>query len=176
MNKISPKGTCNDLIRQAIAKGLSIKDGRIVLPSGKFATYMKTRAGYDVINLGPENKRRVFLVGRIICWLTHGEPPTEAHQVDHINRDRSDDRPENLRWFSASQNALNISEESKRRSIENCRRIRDPHRGEKHPFAKLSEKDVQEIRASKQSQYQLAKQFCVRQSTISKIKNGKSRK
>lgn len=176
MNKISPKGSCNELIRQAIAKGLSLRDGRIILPSGKQATYMKTRAGYSVVSLGPENKRRVFLVGRIVCWLTHGEPPTDGHQVDHINRDRSDDRPENLRWFSASQNALNISEESKRRVIENCLSMRISPCGEKHPFAKLSDKDVEEIRSSKQSQYKLAERFKVRQSTISKIKNGKSRK
>lgn len=175
MNKISPKGTCNKLIRKAIYDGLCLQDGHIILPSGKRATYMKTRAGYYVIGLGPEHERRVFIVGRIICWLTHGAPPTDAHQVDHINRDRSDDRPENLRWFSASQNALNISIESKQRLAQSCRRPRKRHRGETHPQAKLSDKDIHEIRSCKQTQSQLANRFNVNQSTISKIKNGKAR-
>ena len=46
-------------------------------------------------------------VHRLIwCWVT-GEWPKEGMIVDHINGDRSDNRWENLRLCTASQNAYN---------------------------------------------------------------------
>lgn len=168
------KGSCNYLIREAIQKGLHIKNGVIILPSGRPAKLKKASHGYNVLSLGPSNKRRSFTVGRIICWLIHGEPPNDFMQVDHINRIRHDDRPENLRWSSASENALNISEESKQRLRESCLRSRKRYRGEDSPWAKLTKNQVKEIRLCKMTQNKLAKKFQVSQSTISRIQNGKS--
>ena len=44
-----------------------------------------------------------YRVHRIICSAFHGKPPT-GHDVDHINGIRNDNRPENLRWASRSDN------------------------------------------------------------------------
>ena len=44
-----------------------------------------------------------FLVHRIIASAFHGKPRNGEH-TDHINGNRSDNRPENLRWANNSQN------------------------------------------------------------------------
>jgi hypothetical protein len=48
---------------------------------------------------------RLFLAHRLIFELHHGRKPG---LIDHINRDRSDNRIENLRECSTSQNLANM--------------------------------------------------------------------
>lgn len=43
----------------------------------------------------------------LVCTAFHGTRPSLRHQVDHINRDRFDNRPENLRWVTPRENRLN---------------------------------------------------------------------
>ena len=50
--------------------------------------------------------RKAYAVHRIIYVMHHGEP---AGDVDHINRDRTDNRIENLRDVSRSVNAANTN-------------------------------------------------------------------
>ena len=45
-------------------------------------------------------------IHRIVCTAFHGEPPTPQHVVDHINTNRQDNRPDNLRWVTKLENAL----------------------------------------------------------------------
>lgn len=46
-------------------------------------------------------------VHRIVAIAFHGEPPTPQHIVDHIDTNRQNNRPENLRWVTKLENALN---------------------------------------------------------------------
>lgn len=46
-------------------------------------------------------------VHRIVAFAFHGNPPTEQHVVDHIDTNRRNNRPENLRWLTRLENALN---------------------------------------------------------------------
>lgn len=46
-------------------------------------------------------------VHRIVAFAFHGEPPTELHVVDHIDTNRCNNRPENLRWLTRLENVLN---------------------------------------------------------------------
>ena len=45
-------------------------------------------------------------VHRIVATAFHGEPPTKEHVVDHIDTNKQNNRPENLRWVTRFENAL----------------------------------------------------------------------
>lgn len=47
------------------------------------------------------------MIHRIVATAFHGEPPTKQHIVDHIDTNRHNNRPENLRWFTKLENVLN---------------------------------------------------------------------
>lgn len=59
------------------------------------------KSGYRHITID----RRAYKEHRVVwCWVHGRWPPDE---IDHINRDRSDNRVENLREATRSQNAIN---------------------------------------------------------------------
>lgn len=71
------------------------------------ARYAKTRAGSAGVN-GRCNIRlsgRLFKAHRLVWFLHHGNWPTE--QIDHINGNPADNRIENLREATNSQNQHN---------------------------------------------------------------------
>lgn len=45
-------------------------------------------------------------VHRIVATAFHGVAPTPEHIVDHIDTNRQNNRPENLRWLTRLENAL----------------------------------------------------------------------
>lgn len=45
-------------------------------------------------------------IHRIVATAFHGDPPTPEHVVDHIDTNRRNNRPENLRWLTRLENAL----------------------------------------------------------------------
>ena len=57
-----------------------------------------TKTGYNLI--GTER------VHRIVAFAFLGEPPTAQHVVDHIDTNRQNNRPENLRWLTRLENVL----------------------------------------------------------------------
>lgn len=58
--------------------------------------------GYLQVNLGRANRNR--LVHRLVCEAFHGEPPTPTAHADHLDFDRTHNRPTNLRWLPAHLN------------------------------------------------------------------------
>ena len=46
-------------------------------------------------------------VHRIVCTAFHGEPHGDRNIVDHIDTNRQNNRPDNLRWVSKLENVLN---------------------------------------------------------------------
>lgn len=71
--------------------------------------------GYHQCNMyiGNYKKHRVKRM-HAIWWSATGEWPTQL--LDHINRDKADDRIENLRLSDLSQNALNSHNPTWRRN------------------------------------------------------------
>lgn len=46
-------------------------------------------------------------VHRIVAYAFHGEPPASDYVVDHRDTNRCNNRPENLKWLTKLENALN---------------------------------------------------------------------
>ena len=72
------------------------KTGRVLKPQ------IRTGGHYRV-NLHGKDMSVHRLVG--LCFLPHTD--IEGLQIDHINRIRTDNRAENLRWVTPSQNSRN---------------------------------------------------------------------
>ena len=45
-------------------------------------------------------------IHRIVATAFHGEPPTKEHVVDHIDTNKQNNRPDNLRWLTRLENIL----------------------------------------------------------------------
>lgn len=45
-------------------------------------------------------------IHRIVATAFHGQPPTKEHVVDHIDTNKQNNRPENLRWVTRLENLL----------------------------------------------------------------------
>jgi hypothetical protein len=45
-------------------------------------------------------------IHRIVAMAFYGEPPTKDHVVDHIDTNKQNNRPENLRWVTRLENVL----------------------------------------------------------------------
>lgn len=73
----------------------------------------KTRKGDNEWTFGRFNKSNGYLfigshqVHRIVATAFHGNPEAETDIVDHIDTDRQNNRPENLRWATKLENVLN---------------------------------------------------------------------
>ena len=80
-------------------------DGRVwSKKSNKFLIPIIVGKGYHSVKLG--NLSKQFQVHRLVA--THYIPnPDNKSQVDHINRIKTDNRVENLRWVTQNENMMN---------------------------------------------------------------------
>lgn len=88
----------------------SVRDNGTVLrhPHNK----RRTRPTDNKWTFGKVNPKTGYLeiasvrVHRIVATAFHGEPPSNQHVVDHIDTNRQNNRPENLRWITRLENVL----------------------------------------------------------------------
>lgn len=136
--------------------------------------------GYEVVCLVKDGVRHRRLVHRLVCLAFHGEPPTPMHHVAHGDGTRRNNRDDNLRWATRSENM----EDSRRhgtmalgdRHGRTTRPERTP-RGEHHGHAKLTDADILYIRAADRfpgSGRALAATFGVSTASICFIRSGKT--
>ena len=87
---------------------LIYEDGRVwsKFGKGRFLKPKKDKGGYRLVNLYNENGKKHIRVHRLVA---QAYIPNHEHKpkVDHINHITDDNRVENLRWATVSENTLN---------------------------------------------------------------------
>lgn len=134
-------------------------DGRVInSKTGKTLTPVVKPTGYAEIRLCINGKQICLSHHRIVYEAFNGSIP-KGMQVNHLNGVKTDNRVSNLEVVTPSENQF------KRLNL---------RRGERVNTAKLTEKSVRDIKASKTPSKMLAKQFGVSVSAIIRIKSGKT--
>jgi hypothetical protein len=72
----------------------------------------RTRPADNKWTFGKLNSRNGYMfiasvrIHQIVATAFHGVPPTKEHVVDHIDTNRQNNRPDNLRWVTKFENAM----------------------------------------------------------------------
>lgn len=88
------------------------KDGRVYSLNyhregkTKELSYIIQEKGYRRVWLCKDGKGKYMRVSRLVA-LAYIPNPNNKPTVDHVNRDRADDRVENLRWATHSEQIIN---------------------------------------------------------------------
>jgi hypothetical protein len=134
-------------------------DGEIVnVETGLILSGHIAAGRYLYVSLGRETKRGIH---RLVAMAFHGLPPTPKHEAAHCNGDCLDNRPENLRWATRTENEAD--------KVAHGTNNRVSFQGAAHPRTHLTEDDVATIRAAGVSSTILAKRYGVHSSTIRAI-------
>ena len=134
-------------------------DGHIVGRSGRPVGWVRPD-GYVTVARRVDGRNFAPYAHRMVAAAFHGLPTPDAPEVDHLNGNRSDNRPANLRWTDPKGNAA-------------TRVALGRHaRGEASGRAKLTDDQVREIRsraAAGETQTSLGREFGVVQTVISDV-------
>lgn len=126
----------------------------------KILKNIKMKIGYNSVTIN----KKIFYVHRLVA-IHFIENPFKKREVNHINGIKDDNRIENLEWTTHSENMKHAFNT----------KLNIPKRGEEAFFAKLTNKEVIEIRNNNSiSMRKLAKQYNISHQVISEIKNYKS--
>jgi hypothetical protein len=116
--------------------------------------------GYGRVNY-PDYKGTKMTASRVMCIIAHGNPPSERHEAAHScgNGNKGCVNPRHLRWATKAQN--------ERDKILHG----TSNRGHRQHKSKLTQADVQQIRAAypEKKQQELADEYGIDQSTVSDI-------
>lgn len=147
-------------------KALQHKNAGGQLRKEKILSGETNHSGYRLVRPFRDGKRHTLLVGRIVCEAFNG-PPFDGATVDHVNGDKSDNKPNNLEWVTRAEN-------TRRQNADG----RGAPKGEKHPIAKLSDFQAESVVRLKNegwSASDIAKLLNVSGSLIYGILQGKKR-
>lgn len=135
-------------------------DGDVYGPRKRLAGHTDRR-GYVRVGLYANGVRAQKGVHVIVAEAFHGLRPSHAHDPDHVNHVRNDNRACNLRWLPVAEN----------------RRFGGGGKGERNANARLTAADAREIRRRRHAGERcvdLGAEFGVTKTTVSFIARGKT--
>lgn len=97
------------------------QQGRLQLYKGKLLSTYINNSGYVAIKLSKNNKKRSFLVHRLVA-VAFLPNPKQLPYINHKDEDKSNNNIENLEWCTAIYN-INYGTSKKRRSVKMGKRI-----------------------------------------------------
>lgn len=123
------------------------------------------RSGYIKAALFKDGKYHPTLVHRLVAEAFLGQAPSERHQINHVDGDKTNNRADNLEWCTASESGNHAYRTG----------LSVSRKGSLHGRSKLTEAQVQEIRGldGALTQRQIAARFDVTQQQVSRIMTGK---
>ena len=74
--------------------------------NNKFLTPVINDKGYYIYILCNEGRRKIFTIHKLVA-IHHVPNPDNLNQVDHIDRDKTNNSVENLRWVTHRENNHN---------------------------------------------------------------------
>jgi hypothetical protein len=145
--EISSLGRLKSLRREVLVRGVkTVRKEKILNGTISLDKYCEMK-------LYKNGKKYCFRLARLVA-LHFLENPNNYQTVDHINRNRSDDRVENLRWANYQMQAQNSSwvENAKHFSVNYCKNIHTPSKwrveyiiGKKKSRFFLTEKEARDF-------------------------------
>jgi len=125
--------------------------GRLLRPT-------PNRGGYPSFNVTVGGKRVALRVHRAVALAFLGRPPSAKHEVSHCDGNPSNNHLSNLRWDTR---AGNFADKVKHGTH---------NRGERHPNSRLSNADIDAIRASPKCNAQIAIQYGISQEYAQRVR------
>ncbi len=108
-------------------------------------------------------KAPTVMVARLVAAAFYGWK--DGLEVDHLNFNKKDNRPENLEWVTSKENTQRAFKANRRRS----------YFGIKNPNSKLTDKDIYKIRKESGTIYEIGARYGVSGGHVSRIRNNKLR-
>lgn len=132
----------------------------------KILKYQVSNLGYCYNTLSDnENNRKMFCVHRLVA-KAFVDNENDYNEINHLNRNKKDNRSINLEWCTHSQNI--------KHSFETGRKKPNIPKGENNCNSKLKEREVKYILKSKESCVKLAKKYNVSTTAIVLIRQRKN--
>jgi hypothetical protein len=138
--------------------------GNVLSPS------LNPETGYLQTTVSIKGRRKTHAVHRAVCAAFHGEPPTTGHQAAHGNGIRTDNRAENLRWATPSENTRDSMEHG------TWNRVHQTRRNPRSHLTKLTEDQAREVMAlqGKAGATEVGRRYGVSRGAIRSIWDGRS--
>ncbi len=130
------------------------KGGHIAFRKGRELRAAKKTNGYWAVTLTSGGERRQFMVHRLVAEVFHGKPPHPGAHVLHSDGNKNNNAADNLRWGTPADNHADTEKHGRRL------------KGEMHPYAKLNEAAVRDIRSSKADASKIAYSYNVSRAHI----------
>ncbi|WP_288356587.1 NUMOD4 domain-containing protein [uncultured Pseudomonas sp.] len=141
-------------------------DGKRFSKRGRTLQLKQEARGYLSVRLCVETEHRIFKVHRLVALAFLPPAPSDS-QINHKNGIKTDNRPENLEWVSASENVRHAF----------AMNLVGPRVGESNSRAILTSDDVRKIRllsAEGISCAAISRRYAVSEGTIRQILKGRN--